>query len=108
MRIHNLSLVVALTVSAFATSSASVAYAKPKVLRVGGCTVAQLRTPEAGRCLDLNISSEHHVECSGGVISCCNDEPDSHGLPAGFCIDVKRIVKTKRPNMTVAPAETAQ
>jgi 1-aminocyclopropane-1-carboxylate deaminase/D-cysteine desulfhydrase-like pyridoxal-dependent ACC family enzyme len=107
MRIHNLSLVVALTVSGLTSAALSVASAKPKIVSMG-CTMSQITSAAAKQCIDLNVSSEHHVECSGGTISCCNDESDSGGRPAGFCITIKKVVQTKRPKITVAPVETAQ
>lgn len=107
MLIQKLSLVVSLTISAFLFGGVSVASAKPKIVSAG-CTMDQLNTTAAKQCIDLNVSSEHHVECSGGTVSCCNDEPDSGARPAGFCIDIKRVVQTKRPKISVAPVETAQ
>jgi hypothetical protein len=111
MRIHNLSLVVALTISASTLITVTEAFSLDNDVVTQGCTLSQIRTPQARQCIDMIAKpggTSHHVECSGGVISCCNDEPDSHGLPAGFCLDIKKIVQTKRPKISVAPVETAQ
>jgi hypothetical protein len=111
MRIHNLSFIVAWAALASTPLAVSEAFALDNDIVSEGCTVAQLRLPKAKECIDMIVKAggtSHHVECSGGTISCCNDEPDSGGRPAGFCITIKKVVQTKRPKITVAPLETAQ
>lgn len=111
MRGYKYSLIVALAISAVMPFAAGDALALDNDIVSEGCTVAQLRTSAARQCIDMAVKpggTSHHVECSGGAISCCNDEPDSHGLPAGFCIAIKKNVQTKRPKIGNTPVETAQ
>ncbi len=109
MRIHMLPFMFAFAVTGLMPGSVTNGFAREKAVSMG-CTLSQLRTPEAKKCIELVVSEGtiHHLECSGGTVSCCNDEPDSHGLPAGFCIDIKKIGQTKRPKVIETPATTAQ
>lgn len=110
MRIHYLSLVAALTISGFTSGLATDAFAAQKEVSMG-CTMAQLNTDKAKACIDMITKkggTEHHLECNGGEVSCCNDEKDSGGRPAGFCITIKKNVQTKRPKVIETPAVDIQ
>ena len=96
MRLHSALAIVPVVFIGLLTSS-DLASAKKKQPNIGGCTQAQYESAKANACLH-NTTSMHHVECSGGIMSCCNDEEDSNGLPEGFCIEITS--KTGIPNRT--------
>lgn len=109
MRVQMLSFMFSFAIVSFMPSAIISSFAKEKVVSMG-CTSSQLNTSAAKKCIDLNITegTGHHLECSGGTVSCCNDEPDTHGLPAGFCLDIKKIGQAKRPKVMETPTTTAQ
>jgi hypothetical protein len=83
-------------------TSTDIASAKKKYPNIGGCTHAQYESAQAQACLN-DTTSAHHVECSGGTMSCCNDAEDTNGLPEGFCIDIASKVGTPNRTDTVKP-----
>ncbi len=96
MRLH-FALAIASAVLIGLLNTTNIASARQKLPKLGGCTSAQYQSAQAQACLN-DTTSEHHLEFSGGIMSCCNDEEDSNGLPEGFCIEITS--KTGIPNRT--------
>jgi hypothetical protein len=105
MRLHSaLAIVSAILIGLLPTSD--IASARQKLPKFGGCTSAQYQSTQAQACLN-DTTSAHHVECSGGTMSCCNDEEDANGLPEGFCIDIASGTGTPHRTDTVKPKVTS-
>ena len=105
---HSLAFILAFSMACVGPFSAQPSFAKSKIISAG-CTGDQLESAGAIQCINSNTGTQQrHVECSGGTVSCCNDTVDAGGLPAGFCIDVKRLGQSKRPKVTGNGATTIQ